>query len=153
LLNEIRLLRAIDHPGIMRLYEVHETTIAIYLVVELLSGGELFDRMKERRTFTENDCAIMLKRIIEPLLYMHEKGIIHRDIKPENLILRTKTSDYDIVLADFGLATELKPKELIHARCGTPGYCAPEILNSKSGKLDYDSKVDVFSLGCIFYHM
>lgn len=142
-----------DHPGIMRLYEVHETSIAIYLVVELLSGGELFERLKEKRAYTENDCALMLKRIIEPLMYMHEKGIMHRDIKPENLILRTKSSDFDIVIADFGLATEVKTKNVIHARCGTPGYCAPEILNSRSGKLDYDSKCDVFSLGCVFYQM
>ena len=74
----------------------------------------------------------MLTRVIEPLQFMHSKGIMHRDIKPENLILRSKESNFDIVLADFGLATEIKPKTVIHAKCGTPGYCAPEILTSKS---------------------
>jgi len=137
----------------MKLYEVHETSIAIYLVVELLSGGELFEKLKEKKTYTEKDCAVLLRRMIEPLVYMHEKGIMHRDIKPENLILRSKDNEFDIVIADLGLATEINTKNVIHARCGTPGYCAPEILNSRSGKMDYDAKCDVFSMGCVFYHM
>jgi serine/threonine protein kinase len=137
----------------MKLYEVHETSIAIYLIIELLAGGELFEKLKEKKHYTEKDCSELLRKMTEPIIYMHQRGIMHRDLKPENMILRSKENDFDIVIADFGLATETKTKNPIHARCGTPGYCAPEILNSRSGKLDYDDKCDVFSIGCIFYHM
>lgn len=152
LINEVRILRKLDHAGIMKLYEVHETRVSITLIMELLEGGELFERLDVKKVYSENDCALMLRKILEPLLYMHEKDIMHRDIKPENLILRSKSNDFDIVIADFGLAQELK-KKFLHIRCGTPGYCAPEILTSKAHKPEYDMKVDVFSVGCVFYQM
>jgi serine/threonine protein kinase len=137
----------------MKLYEIHETSSSIHLIVELLSGGELFEKIKEKKNYKEKDCVIILKKMITPLIYLHSKGFMHRDLKPENLILRPRDNEYDIVIADFGLATEINTKAPLHIRCGTPGYCAPEILNSKAGRLDYDSKCDVFSLGCIFYHI
>lgn len=117
-----------------------------------MEGGELFRRLKERRHYSERDCSLVLRRIIEPLVYLHEKGIMHRDIKPENLILRSKNSEYDIVIADFGLAQK-EGEQFIHLRCGTPGYCAPEVLNWRSGLPDYSTKCDVFSVGCVFYHL
>lgn len=83
---------------------------------------------------------------------MHSKGIMHRDIKPENLILRSKNNDSDIVIADFGLSYEMGKKP-IHIRCGTPGYCGPEILNTSGKVIEYDLKCDVFSVGCVFYYM
>jgi serine/threonine protein kinase len=84
---------------------------------------------------------------------MNKRNILHRDIKPENLILRSKESEYDIVIVDFGLSIDLSAKYQVHSRCGTPGYCAPEILNARSGKPEIFNKCDVFSLGCVFYHM
>lgn len=148
----MRILRKLNHPGVMKLYEVHETLVSISLVMELLEGGELFERIETSKVFSENDCALMLRKIIEPLEYMHENEIMHRDIKPENLILRSKSNEYDIVIADFGLAQEIK-KKFLHIRCGTPGYCAPEVLLSKAHKAEYDLKCDVYSIGCVFYQM
>lgn len=136
----------------MKLYKVYETMIGILLVMELLEGGELFEHLKEKKTFTERDCAFMLIRIMDPLVYMHDKQIAHRDIKPENLILRSKKDGYDIVIADFGLAESLTLPTLF-VKCGSPGYCAPEILNAKGDIITYDTKCDVFSVGCVFYHM
>ena len=156
MINEIEILKSLGfpgHPGILRLYEVHETMLSIFLVMELIEGGELFMRLKEKKNYSEKDCSIMLRRIIEPLIYLHSKGIIYRDLKPENLILRSKEQEYDIVIADFGLAQLFEKKPFIHVRCGTPGYCAPEILNYQNGNPLYGPKCDVFSLGCIFYHM
>jgi len=156
LINEIEILKYLGHPGhpgILKLYEVHETMLSIFLVMELIEGGELFTRLKEKKNYSEKDCSIMLRRIIEPLLYIQTKGIIHRDLKPENLILRSKEQEYDIVIADFGLAQVVERKPFLHVRCGTPGYCAPEILNYQNGSPLYDSNCDVFSLGCIFYHI
>ena len=152
LINEIRILRKLTHPGIMKLFEIHETSLTICLVMELLEGGELFERLGTAKILSENNCALMLRKIIEPLIYMHQNEVMHRDIKPENLILRSKSNEYDIVIADFGLAQEVK-KKFIHIRCGTPGYCAPEILLSKPHKPEYDLKSDIFSLGCVFYQM
>ena len=120
--------------------------------MELLEGGELFGRLKEIRQYNEEECAIILAKIIGPLTYLHKKNIIHRDIKPENLILRSKSNDYDLTIADFGLSQRLN-MPFIHVRCGTPGYCAPEILNCHGLEPSYTSKCDVFSVGCVFYHM
>ena len=136
----------------MKLYEVHETRISITLIMELLEGGELFERLDTMKFNSEGDFALLLRKILEPLLFMHENEIMHRDIKPENLIMRSKSNDYDVVIADFGLAQEIK-KKFIHIRCGTPGYCAPEVLASKAHKPEYDLKCDVFSIGCVFYQM
>ena len=148
----MRILRKLDHPGVMKLYELHETRVTICLITELLEGGELFEKLDATKIYSESDCALMMRKILEPLVFMHEKEIMHRDIKPENLILRSKNNEYDIVIADFGLAQEVK-KKFLHIRCGTPGYCAPEVLNSKPHKPEYDAKVDVFSVGCVFYQM
>lgn len=151
-MNEINILRTLDHPRIMKLYEVYETMLSIFLITELLEGGELFQLLNTKKSYTESECALILRRIIEPLIYLHQNSVIHRDIKPENLILRTKSTDYDIVIADFGLAQSLDEK-FVSLRCGTPGYCAPEILNLISSTVKYGPKCDVFSVGCVFYHL
>lgn len=136
----------------MKIHEVYETMLGIFLIMELLEGGELFEHLKRKKQFSERDCAYMLIRVMEPLAYMHERNTMHRDIKPENLILRTKRGSYDIVIADFGLAQDITQPAL-YVKCGSPGYCAPEILNSTSDTIAYTLKCDVFSMGCVFYHM
>jgi len=136
----------------MKLEKLYETMLGIFLIMELLEGGELFEHLKKKKTFTERDCAIMLMRVMEALSYMHQKKIIHRDLKPENLILRSRTDEYGIVIADFGLAQCLS-EPTIYVKCGSPGYCAPEILNCTDSTITYDVKCDVFSVGCVFYHL
>jgi len=150
--NEIKVLKKLDHPGVMKFYKVYETMLGIFLVMELLDGGELFEHLKQKKTFTERDCALMLIKTIEPLVYMHSKNIVHRDIKPENLILRSRNDEFGIVIADFGLSQNLK-EAAIYTKCGSPGYCAPEILSASGETITYDAKCDVYSLGCVFYHM
>jgi len=145
-------LKKLDHPGVMKLDRVYETTLGIFLILELLEGGELFEHLKQKKTFTERDCALMLIKIIEPLVYMHSKNIVHRDIKPENLILRSRLDEFGIVIADFGLSQNIK-EHPIYVKCGSPGYCAPEILSSSGDIITYDTKCDVYSLGCVFFHM
>jgi calcium-dependent protein kinase len=89
---------------------------------------------------------MLISKLLWALEYIHERGIMHRDIKPENLILKDE-NEYDIKLADFGLAEKMDKKELLFKRCGTPGYVAPEVLEDKK----YDTKVDVYSAGVILY--
>ena len=146
MINEINIMRNLNHPNIIKLYEVYEGEFHIYLVLELLKGGELFDRIIKKGHYVERDASIVIRKLLWALEYLHQKGIMHRDIKPENLILKDD-NEYEIKLADFGLAEYEDKKELLFKRCGTPGYVAPEVLEDKK----YDTKVDIFSAGVILY--
>ncbi|CAD8139364.1 unnamed protein product [Paramecium octaurelia] len=146
LLNEINLLRSCDHPNIIKLYEIYESGDYIYLVMELLEGGELFDLILETPFFVESKIALIMFKIFDALEYLHTKNIMHRDIKLENIILKDKSENFDLKIADFGLASYTE-SELLIKRCGTPGYVAPEILQDQK----YNEKVDVFSAGIILY--
>lgn len=137
-----------DHKGVIKLYEVYEDEELIYLVMELLRGGELFKRLQGRGIFNEEYCANLLYNLIAGLAYVHTRNVLHRDVKPENLLLREKDNEYDIVVADFGLSDFYDPKgNYMFKRCGTPGYVAPEVLADKI----YDVKVDSFSCGVIMF--
>eukprot|EP00948_MAST-09A_sp_MAST-9A-sp1_P003813 g3813.t1 len=128
LLTEIKVLKMVNHDNVLGLAEIFETKTTLYIVMELLSGGELFDRILEKGTFSEQDAAKLIKSIIEAISYLHSLGIIHRDIKPENLLYTSKAEDATVKLADFGLSKFLKPSAVLKTACGTPGYVAPEIL-------------------------
>eukprot|EP01017_Pseudomicrothorax_dubius_P029922 TRINITY_DN3676_c0_g3_i3.p1 TRINITY_DN3676_c0_g3~~TRINITY_DN3676_c0_g3_i3.p1 ORF type:complete len:377 (+),score=108.13 TRINITY_DN3676_c0_g3_i3:596-1726(+) len=140
-------MRTLNNSGIIRLYEVYETDNHINLVLELLRGGELFDKIIEKGFYTDKDAKALMRKMLEALAYMHERGIMHRDIKPENLILSSHDNDVDIKIADFGLATFVDIEDQLYKRCGTPGYVAPEVL----ADLPYQQKVDVYSAGVILY--
>lgn len=141
------MMRLLDHPNIIRLFEVYETDNHINLVLELLRGGELFDRICDHGSYNEKDAAIFMKNLLSALNAMHTKGIMHRDLKPENLILSSQSDDTNVKIADFGLATYVNLETQLFKRCGTPGYVAPEVLADKI----YDGKVDIFSAGVILY--
>lgn len=147
LINEINVMRRLEHNNIIQLYEVHESDKHIYLVLELLQGGELLDRIMRKGQYQERDASLLMKNLLSALDYMHSKGIMHRDIKPENLILKDSQNDSEIKIADFGLAAFINSNDQLFKRCGTPGYVAPEILEDER----YDEKVDIFSAGVILY--
>lgn len=147
-------MRKLNHKNIIKLYEVYETTHSIYLVIELIKGGELMKKIKEKSQYSFLDIQKFLHNLLEALCHTHSKKIMHRDLKPENLILRSDENIYDILLVDFGLSsfTNIHPKDILFKRCGTPGFVAPEILSYKDGQEGiYDEKCDVFSAGVIFY--
>ncbi|CAD8079357.1 unnamed protein product [Paramecium sonneborni] len=150
LLNEIKLMRKLNHPNIVKLYEVHETTNSIYFVLDMIQGGELLQRVRETGFLPAETMQKLAFNLISALSHMHENRIIHRDLKPENLLLRSTENNYEIILADFGLATNLD-EEPLFKRCGTPGFVAPEILEYIDGSEFYSDKCDVFSAGIIFY--
>lgn len=146
-------MKRVDHPNILKIYEVFETKHSIYLVIEMLEGGELIKRIKEKNKLRHKDIAKLMKNLLSALEHIHSKGIMHRDLKPENILLRKKNDMFDIVIADFGLASEIKipTSQIFFKRCGTPGFVAPEILSYKEGESFYDEKCDIFSSGVIFY--
>lgn len=109
LLSEIEIMRACDHPQVIKLYEVYEAEKHVHLVMEVLEGGELFNRIRNKGTYTEADAIKVMRNVLSALCYLHKKGIVHRDLKPENLILAGNEDDYDVKIADFGLATFVKP--------------------------------------------
>ncbi len=140
-------MRKLDHDSVIKLYNIYESEHHIYLVLECLNGGELFNRIQVKGQYNENDACTLMKKLLSALAFMHSKGIMHRDIKPENLILKDNENDWDVKIADFGLSQFLNSTDYLFTRCGTPGYVAPEILADEK----YDEKVDVFSAGVILY--
>lgn len=116
--------------------------------MEMMTGGELFDRIIDKSKYTENEARVVVVDLLDALKYCHAMGIVHRDIKPENLLYENEKPDAKIKIADFGLAKLLSEESmLMHTACGTPGYVAPEILKG----LAYDSEVDLWSIGIVLY--
>ncbi|EGR29239.1 protein kinase domain protein [Ichthyophthirius multifiliis] len=150
LINEIVIMRNLRCQHIINLYEVYETTNSIYFVLDILNGGELLNKVRDK-TMSELDLKILMRNLLLGLQYLHYKNIMHRDLKPENLLLKSKDNDYDLVVADLGLATFTNTKNILFKRCGTPGFVAPEILSFNEGDTFYDVKCDIFSAGVIFY--
>ncbi|XP_032873308.1 calcium/calmodulin-dependent protein kinase type IV [Amblyraja radiata] len=145
--TEIGILLRLSHPNIIRLKEIFETPLEINLVLELVTGGELFDRIVERGYYSEKDAADVVRQILEAVAYLHENGIVHRDLKPENLLYASPTPDALLKIADFGLSKIVEGQLSMKTICGTPGYCAPEILRGYA----YGPEVDMWSVGVITY--
>ena len=141
-------MQMVDHPNVIKLYEIYDEPKKMHLVMELVTGGELFDRIVKEGQYTEKDAAKTIGSMASALGYLHAKNIVHRDLKPENILYGSPDKDSDIKIADFGLARVVSGKDLMKTACGTPGYVAPEILQNKG----YDSgAVDMWSAGVILY--
>jgi len=146
--QEIAIMKIMDHPNIIKLYEVFEDHRNIYLILELCVGGELFDRIIDMGHFTEAQAAIVLQHCFRAIFYMHENHICHRDLKPENFLFTTKEpiEKTHFKVIDFGLACKFTADQVLTTKAGTPYYVAPQVL---AGKYDYSS--DLWSLGVIMY--
>jgi len=158
--REIRLLASISHPNIVRLIDWFETRHNFYIVTQLATGGELFERLVKQTCFTEYDACEIIYQLLCVLDYLHKRGIIHRDIKPENVLYLTKATDSPIVLADFGVSkqTNAKGDQKITGLAGSYGYIAPEVYASEGvgdlyglGKGGYTNACDIWSLGVVAY--
>ena len=147
--SELMVLRRVRHKYIIQLIEVFECPDKVYVVMELATGGELFDRIMTKGCFTERDATRVLQMVLDGLNYLHKLGITHRDLKPENLLYYHPGHDSKILITDFGLSAFRKTGEGNYMRttCGTPEYIAPEILARKP----YSSQVDLWAVGVITY--
>mmetsp|Transcript_1250 Transcript_1250/g.1684 ORF Transcript_1250/g.1684 Transcript_1250/m.1684 type:complete len:396 (-) Transcript_1250:1476-2663(-) len=144
---EIQILQSTSHPHIISINEVFYCKNNVYMVMDLMTGGELFDRIVMKDHYSEQEAKEALAQIVIAIQYCHSRNIVHRDLKPENILYSSAEADAILKLADFGLANILKPNELMHLACGTPGYVAPEVLR---GQL-YGKEVDMWSIGVILY--
>lgn len=147
--SELTVLRKVKHKYIVQLYEVYECAERVYLVMDLLTGGELFDRIASRGSFTERDATGVLFMVLEGVRYLHSLGITHRDLKPENLLYYHPGPDSKIMITDFGLSKSRQNavNETMDTTCGTPEYIAPEILLRRA----YTNAVDIWAIGVISY--
>eukprot|EP00996_Jenningsia_fusiforme_P001609 NODE_2480_length_1192_cov_44.960630_g2263_i0.p1 GENE.NODE_2480_length_1192_cov_44.960630_g2263_i0~~NODE_2480_length_1192_cov_44.960630_g2263_i0.p1 ORF type:complete len:347 (+),score=61.74 NODE_2480_length_1192_cov_44.960630_g2263_i0:77-1042(+) len=148
--SEVAILLELDHPNIVNLYEVGEDSTAVYLIMDLMLGGELFERICKQYPmgYSELTSSEVLKKIVEGVAYLHSKGIIHRDLKPENLLYASPDDDADIRISDFGLAKIYREDVVVKTACGSPNYVAPEVLLNQGG---YGFAVDMWSVGVILY--
>lgn len=147
-IDELRLLQELHHPHIVGFRDWFESKDKFYIVTQLATGGEMFDRIIQQGRFTEHDASLVIVQMLEAIEYLHSKDIVHRDIKPENVLYLTPEDDSEIVLADFGIAKKLhSPDEKLTHAAGSPGYAAPEVIMG----LGHGKPCDIWSLGVVAY--
>ena len=170
--NEINILKEIEHPNIIKLIEVHETTQYIYLVMELCNGGGLSDCLedhmkKNKKPFSEEIVQYLMRQIVSGLNHLHKKNILHRDIKLDNILVNFDNEEdrknrnmmkAKVKIIDFGFARHLEPSQLAYSTLGSPINMDPGILRKlnrmeHSKEYGYDQKADIWSLGTICYEM
>ncbi|XP_028828637.1 serine/threonine-protein kinase MARK1 isoform X3 [Denticeps clupeoides] len=145
LFREVRIMKILTHPNIVKLFEVIETEKTLYLIMEYASGGEVFDYLVAHGRMKEKEARAKFRQIVSAVQYCHQKRIVHRDLKAENLLL---DADMNIKIADFGFSNEFTIGSKLDTFCGSPPYAAPELFQGKK----YDGpEVDVWSLGVILY--
>lgn len=148
--TEIEILKAVDHPNIIKLQDVFFGKRSVYLVTDLCRGGELFELLNSGKNqgfvFKEDRVAKLMKDMLSAVHYLHSKGIVHRDLKLENFLFEDRDSNSPLILIDFGLSKTFEPGEVLTQRVGSCYYTAPEVLNSA-----YDYRCDIWSLGVLCY--
>jgi len=145
--REIDIMKRLKHPNIVALYDVFDDPTHISLVLEYVSGGELYDEIVKRGSFTESDACTVLRQVLSATEYLHENGIAHRDLKPENLLISSESGGLQVKIADFGLSKDFSDSAAMTTCCGSPSYVAPEVLQQGM----YNNSCDIWSIGVILY--
>jgi calcium-dependent protein kinase len=148
MISEIKVLKELDHPNILKLFEFYQDSQYYYLVTEYCAGRELFEKIVSLKHFSEMRAARIMYQVLSAIVYCHNHKICHRDLKPENLLLEDDNIDSNIKVIDFGTSKFCKLNERMKEKYGTPYYIAPEVI-----KKDYNIKCDVWSCGVILYIM
>jgi len=145
--SEVSILRSLNHASIISVYDIFQTDSEyVYLVMERVKGGELYNCIVDHGTFSEQNARVLCKSMLRAVKYCHDRGVVHRDLKPENILLVAKNS-YEIKLCDFGCAGRLRQGEFLQTFCGTINYMSPEMVKRRQ----YGVSVDMWSLGVILY--
>ncbi|XP_059145351.1 ribosomal protein S6 kinase alpha-5-like, partial [Physella acuta] len=153
--REVHLLSHCQgHPNIVQLIDVMVDDYHTYIVMELLKGGELLARLRQKKVFTEVEASELMWKLVKAVEFMHSRGVVHRDLKPENLLFVDKSEKAELKIVDFGFATMNPKNETMMTPCFTLPYSAPEVLKQITNRKDgYDESCDLWSLGVILYSM
>jgi serine/threonine protein kinase len=169
-MNEVAILQSLTYKHIVQLLDFFEEKDYFFIVMDYMTGGDVFDRIVEKNHYTEKDARDLVRILLKAVRYMHGQGVAHRDLKPQNLLLKvrmflvyddcirfqpaiylitlqSKDNDSDIRIADFGFSRRVHTPQSLTNRCGTPTYVAPEILKN----IPHDTKADMWSVGVIIY--
>lgn len=144
--QEVEIMKKLDHANLVPLLDYYEESRYYFIVTPLCTGGELFDDLVKRKSYTEEDARVLMGKLASAIQYIHSRGIVHRDLKPENILLKTSAPGAEVMIADFGFARSMTGSRRGTA-CGTPGYVAPEVVQGRP----YGSEVDCWSLGVILF--
>lgn len=145
--DEVAIMSALSHPHIVPLIDFFEEKDCYFLVMELMSGGDLFDRIGKKKTYSEADARDLTVKMLKSMAFCHAHNIAHCDMKPKNLLLMSEDNDSYIKLADFGFAARVHVPKSLTKQCGTPFFVSPEILMRQP----YDQQSDMWSVGCIIF--
>ena len=149
ILNEINILKQIDHPNVVKIFEFYNSEDAFYLITEYCEGGELFKLISQKKILTEIQCAYIMYQVLSAIKYCHKMKIMHRDLKPENILIYKHNKEkgfFDVKICDFGTSQVFKKGEWQSQPCGSVYYVAPEVIQKK-----YNSKCDLWSCGVIMF--
>ena len=146
LLNEINILSKLSHPNIMQIFEVFDDNTNVYIVSEYCKGGELFDIISTKGSFTEKDACVIMKQLMSAICYSHQNNIVHKDLKPENILMDGDKDSLNIKIIDWGCAQTIKSVQKSNNADGTSYYIAPEVLRG-----EYNEKCDIWACGVILY--
>jgi calcium/calmodulin-dependent protein kinase I len=145
--DEVAILSSLYHPHIVPIMDFFEEKDCYFIIMELMSGGDLFDRIGKKKSYNEADARDLVVKMLKAVAFCHRRKIAHCDMKPKNLLLMSDDNDSFIKLADFGFAARVHHPKSLTKQCGTPFFVAPEILTRKP----YDQQSDMWSVGCIVF--
>jgi len=146
-------MQKIEHENIIKIFDVFDEPETLYIVLEMATGGELFDRIVKNQRLSEDISRCVMKQLLSAIMYLHKQHIAHRDLKPENILMRSDDPKcWDIKITDFGLSRLMAEQQMLTTMCGTPMFLAPEVLQSKKTG-GYDLACDYWSMGVILYLM
>jgi len=146
-MNEVAIMQSLAHRHIVQLVDFYEEKEYFFLVMDYMTGGDVFDRIIGMHHYTEKDARDLVQVLLKAVKFMHDRGVAHRDLKPQNLLLKSKENNANIKIADFGFSRRVHTPQSLVNRCGTPSYVAPEILKN----IPHDTKSDMWSVGVITY--
>jgi len=144
--TEVDILTKVKHPHIIALKDLFDEPDNLYMVMQLVTGGELFDRIMKKGQYSEKDACAVIIKVVAAISYLHGHNIAHRDLKPENLLVQGD-DDTQVMISDFGLSRIIGDNSMMSTACGTPYYVAPEVIKAEA----YSKEVDMWSIGVITY--